>query len=320
MPFTFKSAQKAVSIFLLAGLFLFLSVFFLIGKGSDLFTFKDTYYTELEEGYGLEQGMKIKYKNAVIVGRIKKLQLTENNKIHVEVTIFSDYRRLIREDSVLKVQSSLLGGATFALLPSLDPNAQPLLPGSEILSSDMAKGQEIMLKLSEASPKKDDLMQKVNDILAYVGELKPVINATLLNVRDSTGSLKSIMGGLQGTDRSLLSDKLMSSLENLRSLTRNFSELSAQINSEDNTIGAIIRDKKSLYRKIDAMISNVDSSLKNVRGMTENLSGSSNDIKALLALLQENLIESKKVLTGLKNVLGGEKESDRTIRSGDRNR
>lgn len=320
MPFTFKNAQKAVSIFMLAGIFLFLVVFFLIGKGSDLFTFKDTYYTELEEGYGLEQGMKIKFKNAVIVGRIKKLQLTENNKVHVEVTIFSDYRHLIREDTVLKVQSSLLGGATFALLPSIDSNAQPLLPGSLILSSDMPEGQNVMLKLSEASPKKDDLMQKVNDILAYVGELKPVINSTLLNVRDSTGSLKSILGGLQGTDRSLLSDKLMVSLDNLRLMTRNFSELSAQLNSEDNTIGAIIRDKKTLYRRIDSMIANVDSSLKNVRSMSDNLKGSSEDIKSLMALLQENLIESKKVLTGLKNMLGGEKETDRTIRSGDRNR
>jgi ABC-type transporter Mla subunit MlaD len=318
MPFTFKSAQKAVAMFSLIGLFLFIAIFIMIGRGSDLFTFKDSYYTVLEEGYGLEQGMKIKFKNAIIVGRIKNLQLTPDNKVKAEIAIFSEYRNLIRQDSVLKVNTSLLGGSSLQLLPSIDPNAMALLPGSLILSSDMEKGQEIMVKLSEQGPKKEDLMGKVKEILDFIADLKPMINKTMMNVRDSTGSLKSILGGLKGDDKSEVSDKLLATLENVKMMSKNFKELSTELNSEDNTIGAVIKDKKALYKKIDTMMSSVDTSLKNVKNITEKLQDSPDDIKSIMVLLKENLIESKKVLIGMKNFFGGEKETDKTIKSGGR--
>jgi phospholipid/cholesterol/gamma-HCH transport system substrate-binding protein len=319
MPFTFKNAQKAVSLFLLVGLFFFIAVLVLIGKGSDLFTFKDSYYTLYDEGYGLSSGMTIKYKG-INVGKIKKLTLTpDEQKIKLEVLIFSDYRNLIKEDAVLKVQPSLLGGANIILLSSPDSGGKVLPAGSEIFSSDMEKGQEIMQRIMESSPKKEDLTGKIKEILDYVAELKPVINSTLVNVRDSTASLKSILSGLKGTENTALSDKLLASLDNVKTMTKNFKDLSTELNSEDNTIGAIVKDKKKLFKKLDSTLDSIDASLKNVKNLSDKFKDLPDDAKRTIILLNDNLIESKKVLTGLKNVLGGEKETDKNIKSGGRN-
>ncbi len=319
MPFTFKNAQKAVAVFSILGVFLLLATLILIGRGSDIFTFKDYYTTEFNEGYGLSPGQTIKYKG-MTVGKIRSMALSTNeDKIRVIVWFNSDYRYLIRQDSVLKVQAALLGGASLVLLPAVDKNSPQLLPGSLILSSDMDKGQELMVKLAEIGPKKGDLTDKVKDILDYVSELRPVINNTLLNVRDSTGSLKTILESLKGGEKTAVSEKVIASLDNVKVMTRNFKELSEEIMSRDNTIGAIVRDRKGLYKKIDNMIDSVDTSLKNVKTISEKFRDTPEDVKALTVLLRENLIELRKVLVNVKNFFGGEKEADKNIKSGDRN-
>ena len=106
MPFTFKNSQKAVAAFFLFGMVLLIAFIILIAKGSDLLTFKDNYYTEYNEGYGMTSGQQIKYKG-INIGKIKSISLTKEDKIRVDIWILSDYRYLIRTDSVLKAQEIL---------------------------------------------------------------------------------------------------------------------------------------------------------------------------------------------------------------------
>lgn len=273
MPFTFKNAQKAVAVFSLLGIFLLLAVVILIGKGSDVFTFKDTYYTILEEGYSMTSGLSIKYKG-INIGKIKALTLSSNNdKIKVEIWINAEHRNLVKQDSVLKVQAGLLGGANLVLLPSIDKNSPMLIPGSLVLSSDMPKGQEIMLKLAELNPNKADLTAKVKDLLDYVADLKPVINSTMLNLRDTTGGLKDVMESMKGGSRTKVSD----------------------------------------------MLDTANSSLRNLKTISEKLKDTPEDIKRLTVLLNDNLIELKKVMVNVNKILGTEKETEKSIKSGGRN-
>lgn len=228
MPFTFKNAQKAVAVFSLIGIFMLLAVVILVGKGSDIFTFKDSYFTEYDEGYGMTSGLVIKYKG-INIGKIKSMKLNPtNDKIRMEIWINAEHRNLIRQDSVLKAQAGLLGGANLILLPSIDKNSQMLVPGSMIYSSDMEKGQEIMLKLAEMNPNKEDLTAKAKDLLDNVSDLMPVINKTMLNLRDSTGSLKEMMASLNGggprTKVSDMLDTANSSLKNLKTISEKFKD------------------------------------------------------------------------------------------------
>ncbi|MGA2142400.1 MAG: MlaD family protein [Brevinematales bacterium] len=281
MPFTFKSAQKAVSAFVLIGIFLFISVLFLVGKGSDLFTIKDSYITQFDDGYGLGSGSPIKYKS-INIGKIKDVVLTEDGHIKVSVWFNEEYRYLLRQDSVLKVQSSIIGSASLVLVPSSDTNSPLLIPGSLILSSDMDEGRKILEVIAERTPiKKDDINAMAQKILGNIDKMEPVINGTMLN---------------------------------LRSITAEARDMLSNINSPDTSIGAIIHDKKNLSTKIDSMVDSLDSTLKGLKSAT----GNTDDMKSIVILLKENLIELKGALSGIKNLLGGEKTTDQNIKPGER--
>ncbi len=281
MPFTFKSAQKAVAAFLLIGVFLFIAVLILIGKGSDLFTIKDYYITEFDEGYGLASGSAIRYKS-IVIGKVRDLKLTSEDVIRVTVWFNSEYRYLIKQDSVLKVQSSIIGTSYLILVPSIDPKSMPLLPGSLILSSDMPEGRRLMEKLAGLTPvKKDDLNAMAQKILGNIDRLEPVINSSMYNLKSITAEVRDIL---------------------------------SNINSEDTSIGAILKDKKGLYNKIDSMMASLDSVLKSVKTATDR----PEDLRSIVILLRENLVELKSTLSGVKNLVGGSKELETTIKAGER--
>lgn len=318
MPFSFKNTEKAVAVFLLIGLFMFLAILVLIGRGSDLFKLRDSYYTMFNDGYGLGSGMSIKYKG-IQIGKIQGVSLYNNDKIKVDVEIFSEYKKLIKQGCVLNAQQGILGAAILELFPSSDSNAPELKPGNQILSSDMEEGRYILDRFNEQAPKKDDLTAKAKEILDYVASLKPVIDSTMMNIRDSTGSIRLILEGLRGREKTEISDKILVALENINITTKNIRDFSAEITSSSNSIGSIAMDNRNIYNKIDSILTSLDASLKSVQTITGKLKDSPEDIKAISLLLKDNLIEMKKVLTGLKNIVGGEKATEKSIRSGDRN-
>ncbi len=282
MPFTFKGAQKAVSAFILIGIFLFVAVLLLVGKGSDLFTIKDYYITDFDDGYGMASGSPIKYKS-INIGKIRDLKLTEDDRIRVTVWFNEEYRYLIRQDSVLKIQSSIIGSSFLVLIPSPDSNTVQLLPGSLILSSDMEEGRKILDELALKTPvKKDDINAMAQKILNNIDKLEPVINGTMNNLRTITAEARDIL---------------------------------SNINSEDTSIGSIIKDKKGLSAKIDNMMGSLDSTLKSLKTATER----PEDMKAIVILLRENLVELKETLSTVKSFLGGGgKTIDKNIKPGER--
>jgi phospholipid/cholesterol/gamma-HCH transport system substrate-binding protein len=287
MPFTFKSAQKAVAAFILVAILLFIAIIVLIAKGNDLLVLKREYYTFFQEGYGLTGGNTIKYKG-INIGKIKSMVLTEDDRIRVTVQITKPYLKLMREDSVIKISSSLLGGASLVLVTTPNSDSPQLEPGSMMLSSDMDKGQDLILKLSETGPKKEELTDKVKDIMNMILDLKPVLNATLLNVRDMTGNLKTLTGSLKGGESTATSEKLFAILDNIRRLTG--------------------------QGKLDNLIDSLDGALKNVKTLTAK-------DEPTMVMLREDLVELRNTLRSVQGsfLLGGTKsDSGNTIKTGGR--
>jgi ABC-type transporter Mla subunit MlaD len=282
MPFTFKGTQKATAAFLLIGIFLLIAVIIIVGKGSDLFTIKDYYITNFDDGYGLSSGSPIKYKS-ITIGKVRDLKLTRDSHIRVTVWFNSEYLYLIRQDSVLQVQSSLIGSAFLILVPPADTNGMFLYPGSMILSSDMDRGRLILEKLAESTPiKRDNINAMALKILNNIDKMEPVINGTLYNVESITAETREIL---------------------------------SNINSGDTSIGSLLRDKKALSSKIDSMMNSLDSTLKNLKTATDR----PEDLRAIEILLRENLFELRLTLSAIKNFLGGEKTTEeKNINPGDR--
>jgi len=262
-----------------------LAMVILIGKGNNLFEFKDSYYTVFNESYGLSSGQAVKYKG-MKVGKIRKVDLTESDQFKLTIKILQKYRRLVRRDSVLKVSSSLLGSSSLVLMPPLTTNSLHLRPGSMIFSSDMKMGREILDEIEANSLKKEDLMYKVNRILDGVVEMTPQLTATARNVRHITADIR---------------------------------DLTHAMKSPNNSIGSLIFDRKKLYGRIDHIMESIDLSLSNVQILSSKLTDTPDSVKQMIVLLNDNLIELKSVLRGVKKLIGGgSKNVQMTIKSGDR--
>jgi|YNPMSStandDraft_1061717.scaffolds.fasta_scaffold00063_16 phospholipid/cholesterol/gamma-HCH transport system substrate-binding protein len=316
MPFTFKSAQKAVAVFVFFGIFFLFTVVILILRGSDVLQSKVYYYSVIEEAYGLTSGMPVKYKG-ITVGKIKKLTLTPEKKVQIDFYILREYKDLMQENTVLKVQSSLLGAASLVLVvPSVE--SQLLPPESLVLSMDMPKGQEVLALVAQQQPSKDDLTSKVKDVLDGVIELKPTIQGILLNLQSTTGELNLIVRGLRTGDSTVVSDRVLASLANLEGITKNLKEITTLLKSDDSTIGALLQDKKQLYTRIESILSSVDKSLQSLSKVSGKLESTPDDVKQLTSLLKDNLIELRAVLQSLKEILGSGGSSPSSLKQGER--
>ncbi len=285
MPFVFKKVEKAVASLIIVVFFFLLALVILIGKGTKFFDFKDSYLTVFNESYGLSGGQAVKYKG-MNIGKIQRVELTDGDQFKLTLKILRKYRRLVRRDSVLKVSSSLLGSSSLVLMPSLTTNSLRLQPGSMIFSADMTMGREILEQVEAGAPKKEDLMYKVNRILDGVVEMTPQLTATVRNVRDITADIRDLTHALK---------------------------------SPNHSIGSLIYDRKNLYGRIDHIMESIDNSLSNVQILSAKLTETPDDLKQVILLVNDDLIELKSVLSGVKKLVGGgSKNVEMTIKSGDR--
>ncbi|NPU99887.1 MAG: MCE family protein [Brevinematales bacterium] len=323
MPFTFKAAQKAVASFIVIAIFILITFLILIGKSSDLFERKSSYYTFLNKGYGLQPGTAVKYKDFTI-GKITAIDLLDDDMIRLDLIVYEKYQRLMEKDCVIKVASGLLGGASLELMTLSDSNpTNNLLSGSLLLSSDMPEGQTMMTQyMTVPSGGPEELMVKVGDVLDMVNNMGPVLYTTLLNVRDMSLSFKEIMGGLAGTDKALVSDKLIGILDDVKSMTYGLKGIMQEIDQKKNSIGALIYDNKKLFNYIDSMAYNADQTMKKIDGMMSDFKGMPSDLKKVILLLKEDMIELKKVMEnlpfGMGSKSGKKEEPDTSIIGGDR--
>ncbi len=71
------------------------------------FLFSSTYFVEFEDAKGIERDMKIFYKGFEI-GKVKDIEIGENLKPHLEISIKRKYKNLIREGCAIKYSNDKL--------------------------------------------------------------------------------------------------------------------------------------------------------------------------------------------------------------------
>ncbi|MDH4199180.1 MAG: MlaD family protein [Spirochaetia bacterium] len=308
MPFTFNDRQKSVAFFLLTGVFFLLVLAVLIIEGSDLIAFKQSHYTLFNDGHGFTGGTAIKYKGFNI-GKVKSMTLTKDNQIRADIYVYNKYRYLMKTDSVVRIQSSLLGASNLVLVTNSDPDATLLKPQSLVYSSDMPEGQDILTRFAITSKATDELTDKIKLILDDVHTLKPALESTLNNISKTMDSTNAIISGLRGNQRTAASDKILVALANTAEITGNIRLVTERLNSKDNSIGYILNDSKSLSAKIEKIMTNMDSVTENLKQFSDNNLGNRKEVDKVIALLKINLIELQNLLLSMQNVFGKPKQN-----------
>ena len=231
-PYT--SREKLAGLFILAGLAAGFAIAVAIGGGYDWFQSYNRYYTIFNNGYGLEPGVKVKFLRTDI-GLVTRLELTDNNKVKVHLSIRDDFADRIKTDSVANINSPTFIGSEFIDILPGTPRTAVIPEGGQIAAVERKSLSEYVedLRLDIMLARVEDTMTNVASLTSQLQEPAGPFLGTMADIRQMTST---VVGG-QGSLGRVLYDieaygKLNRSLDDVNAITGNFSNLSDRLNRD----------------------------------------------------------------------------------------
>ena len=273
---------------LLAGAFV---VYTLHARGT--FQITQALYLTAPEAEGVTVGMPLTF-SGFPIGEVKKMDLTDEGKVRIEIAIPRKDARWLRQSSRFTLEKSLVGGAKIKAFTA-DLNDKPLEDGArrDLITGDL--GQEIPV-----------LVAKVKSILANVDAMtRPdsSINRSLGSVATVTGRMAGEYGVMEGVlggpDKAR---QVVDALARANSLLANLDGVSLKVDGilsktdqqvfgpagvMDQTrqsvakVNAILGDARESLRKADAILANAQTASADVARITGNVSAATADMAQL---------------------------------------
>lgn len=266
MQVKFSAMERTVGLFILLAFLATVGMIATVGRGQNWFRKHNYYFAVYKEGYNLQPGVKVKLLRTDI-GEVTEVELTDDNRVKVEMRILEMYASRIRTDSRAAVESpTFIGSEYISIIPGT-PKSKVIEPGGQITSKEK---------------------KSIGD---YLEELE--VEHKLLLVEEMMESVASIAEQLQHPE-----GPLFGTLGNLQ-------DLSGAIAEGQGTVGRIVM-KEELYDKVMAELDSINNILASVQGAADTLQGTAENTKKLSANLSKKtpdmITQVGKILLKLENV------------------
>ena len=255
-------------------------------KGLNLFSTGDTYYIEFTKISGLSSSSPV-YADGYKVGVVKDIQYDYDHRGDIITVVEVDNGLRIPRGSSAEIVSDMLGNVKVNLLFANNPRER-INPGERIKGNispgALGKVADMIPAIEKMLPKLDSILASVNALLA-----DPAISSSLHNIKTITSNLtvttnqmNTLLAGLNHEVPGMI-NKANGVLDNTNRLTKNLSdvdvagtmasvnatlnnvkELTAHLNSNEGTLGLLMRDP-SLYNNLNSTMMNADSLVINLK-------------------------------------------------------
>jgi phospholipid/cholesterol/gamma-HCH transport system substrate-binding protein len=195
-----KTPFLTVGIFVVVALLLMGVALFLIGDRHKAFSRHEDLYTNLNDVNGIAQGTKVRV-SGFEAGQIAELQIPDrpSGKFRIKLHIDNKLHNLVREDSLVSVESDGLVGDKFLMIHSGSDSSRVAESGTTL------QGQE-PIELSAILAKATGVMDQAN---TTISDLRGRLNGTLDVVKDTVENTNGLVSDARhgkGTVGMLLND------------------------------------------------------------------------------------------------------------------
>lgn len=255
-------------------------------KGLDLFSTSNTYLVSFSDISGLSASSPV-YANGYKVGVVKAIDYNYSREGDILAEVELDREMRVPKGSHAEISSDFMGNVKMNLMLSDNP-LEAMKPGDTIRGRQgtglMEKAAELMPTVERMMPKLDSILTSLNTLLA-----DPALKSSLHNVDKITANLvtttegvNTLVAGLNGRVPGMVA-KADGILDNTGRLAERFGaidvegtmakvnatldnveQLSAKLNSNEGTLGLLMRDPQ-LYNSLNATVGSADSLLTDLR-------------------------------------------------------
>lgn len=250
-------------------------VYALYTRGAFEVTQRLTLVTDNAEG--VDVGMPMTYAGFPI-GQVKRLDLTDNGEVRIEMAIPVTDSKWLRETSVFTLEKSLVGGAKIRAFTS--SKTDPILKD----------GAERPLLTGDAAAEIPEVIAQVKSILANIQDMTKgdsSINQSLAHVKTITENMTGeygIVGGALGSPEH--AKKVVQALDRANTLLSSLNGVSLKVDSvltkaDQRVFGqqGVMDEAQKAVVQINAILTDVRESLKKVDAILANGQTISADVK-----------------------------------------
>jgi phospholipid/cholesterol/gamma-HCH transport system substrate-binding protein len=197
-----KTNLAATGVFVISAVLLFGAALFLIGNRQDAFSHHRDFYTEMANVNGLAPGSKVQV-SGFDAGDVTSLQIPTHptGKFRIRLHVDEKLNHLIREDSVVTVESDGIVGDKFLLIHDGSDQSPEAKSGDTLPSKEPV---EISAMLEKVNGIMDQAKGVIDQASATVGDVHIKLNLALDN---TNGILADARNG-KGTVGMLLNDQV----------------------------------------------------------------------------------------------------------------
>ena len=248
-------------------------------KGLSVFSNSNSYIVSFDDVSGMSASSPV-YANGFKVGVVESVSYNYDRVGDITAVIGLNKEMRLPRGTRAEIASDLLGNIQVQL--KLGEESVMLNPGDTLYGGmqkgTLGKAADMLPQIQQMLPKLDSILASVNALLA-----DPTLSRSLHNIEGITANLTTTTNELHTLSATLnrqvpgIMAKADGTLENTNALTKTLSELdlagtmnrvnatlsnveqmTAKLNSNDGTIGLLMRDP-GLYRNLNATMSHADS-------------------------------------------------------------
>lgn len=275
MKFKIKFADQIVGTLSIIAIAALIFIVFFIGSKQKWFVKKHAFYTEVNSGSSLSEGMNIQYKGFGI-GKIKKITLDDDDDVILHFYILDEYIDRITEGSIIEVSVSPIGlGSSIIFHPG---NSKQIIEDDSLIPELNSKQAKELIKEGKCS------LNVAND------SINTILSSATGLIQDIDILIRQLNGVMSGDPEVTLT----TTVNEINRILKNLADLTAD---PQGLVPKLLEDETS-KGSIANLLGSINKTMDDVNTL---ISSESPDISILVQQLQGLMNQAQDVLEGLKN-------------------